>query len=161
MGSLPHDDDGMRPRRTVYRGILMRSTLEAHVARTLDTIPGISWEYEPARYIDRTGDYLVDFVVRGLPCHLFLEVKGPPQSAEQRADTLRRMLRVWGSAPEAGLTIWTPATLDGEPFAVIRQDHAIVRAALARCERCGVGRIVSVDTPHRSVCRPCDIAAAA
>jgi hypothetical protein len=159
MASLPHDVDLLRPRKTVYRGILMRSTLESRVAQILDTMPALTWEYEPARYADTTGGYLPDFVVRGLPCHLFLEVKGPPQSAEQRAETVRGMLRVWASVPDAGLSIWTPATLHGEPFEVIRQGQPIARALLAMCAGCGAGRIVNADVPQRQVCRVCEVAA--
>lgn len=160
MDSLPHDVQPMRPRPTVYRGVLMRSTLESQVAQMLDSIPGITWEYEPARYADPTGSWLPDFVVRGLPCHLFIEVKGPPQTAEQRAETLRQMLRVWGSAPAVGLATWTPATLDGAPFELLRQGLPIVRLALTACPRCGAGRIIRTDGATRSTCRSCSAAAA-
>ncbi len=159
MGSLPHDANPFRPRKTVYRGTLMRSTLESRAAQVLDTIAAISWEYEPARYADATGGYLPDFVVRGLPCPLFLEVKGPPQTDEERADTLRGMLRVWASVPDAALAIWTPATLDGEPFDRIRQGHPVTSLAVVNCEGCGVGRIVNAERPGRSLCRSCDVAA--
>src|SRR5262245_17680947 len=103
----------------------MRSTLAARIAQVLDSMPGISWEYEPARYADPTGDWLPDFVLDGLPCPLFLEVKGPPQSSDELEATRRSMMRVWSSVPDAGLAIWRPETLDGEAFDVIRRNKPV------------------------------------
>jgi hypothetical protein len=137
----------------------MRSTLEARTAQVLDKIRGISWEYEPARYADETGDYLPDFVVRGLPCPLFIEVKGPPQTAEEEGEVRRQMIRVWASAPTAGLAIWTRATLDGSKFAVVRRGALPHDLAIARCSACGSRGFVNPTTKTRPLCRGCAAAA--
>lgn len=49
-------------RPTVYRGILMRSRLEARVAALLDHL-SIAWSYEPRAYKTLSGEYLPDFEV--------------------------------------------------------------------------------------------------
>src|SRR3712207_2492916 len=48
-------------RRTMYRGIPMKSRLEARAAQWLDSAPGVRWQYEPVAYADQTGQYLPDF----------------------------------------------------------------------------------------------------
>lgn len=160
MGNLPHDREAMRPRPTVYRGTLMRSTLEARAAQILDSIPDVSWEYEPARYMDSTGGWLPDLVVRGLPCPLFIEVKGPPLADEARGTMLRSMMRVWDSVSAAGLAIWSARTLDGEPFDLIRRGSPIVALVIRRCDACGCGWFVNLAQTARRGCPSCAAAAA-
>lgn len=51
----------LAPRKSVYRGIQMRSRLEAEYAAWMDRT-GFSWSYEPTRYVSATGaSYLPDF----------------------------------------------------------------------------------------------------
>lgn len=67
-------------RPTVYRGVRMRSRLEAQFAQVLDKAQ-FEWEYEPECYADQTGQYLPDFKVSAtpgqgvLPTPWFVEVK--------------------------------------------------------------------------------------
>jgi hypothetical protein len=158
MSRLPHDRDHLKPRPTVYKGILMRSRLEGRTAQLLDSIPGIAWEYEPAGYADQTGDWLPDFVVRGYPCPLFIEVKGPPLDADGRAAVLRSMMRVWQSVPTAGLAIWSSRTLEGEPFTLIRPDTPPITVAIWRCPECACRWLIRPDRAL-ATCRACAKAA--
>jgi hypothetical protein len=43
-----------------YKGVEMRSQLEAQTARALDRI-GVAWHYEPTRYADESGQFTPDF----------------------------------------------------------------------------------------------------
>ena len=49
-----------KPRPTVYKGIQMRSRLEAGFAAWLDG-RFIKWHYEPCAFADERGQYLPDF----------------------------------------------------------------------------------------------------
>ena len=51
------------PRPTIYKGIQMRSRLEAGFAAWLDRV-NLSWEYEPHALANEHGQYLPDFLVR-------------------------------------------------------------------------------------------------
>ncbi len=62
-----------KPRPTVYKGIQMRSRLEAGFAAWLDDHKLI-WEYEPCAFASEKGQYLPDFRVTNLP---FLGEKAP------------------------------------------------------------------------------------
>lgn len=76
---MTHTAISMRPRPTTYKGIEMRSRLEALFAAQLDSLL-FKWAYEPRCFASEEGQYLVDFVVagkdRGRP-DLFIEVKPP------------------------------------------------------------------------------------
>lgn len=64
-----------RGRITTYKGIRMRSRLEASVAARLDR-EGAPWIYEPECFADESGQYLPDFRVEmpdGTP--MFVEAK--------------------------------------------------------------------------------------
>ena len=52
--------DKFKARPTTYKGIRMRSRLEAGYAMWLDTIHA-QWEYEPECYATEAGQYLPDF----------------------------------------------------------------------------------------------------
>lgn len=89
-------------RPTTYRGIQMRSRLEASRAALLDD-EGLDWEYEPRAYAGRGGQYLPDFVVHtSYAGDVFLEVKPTIDSA---LGTLARMQIIRESLPEAFLLL--------------------------------------------------------
>ena len=52
----------MQPRPTVYRGVQMRSRLEARYAAAMDYL-GWEWIYEPGAFASQDGQYLPDFKV--------------------------------------------------------------------------------------------------
>lgn len=94
-------------RPTVYKGIKMRSRLEAQWAAKFDEdkASGIinDWDYEPECFADETGQYLPDFQVEredGVVC--YIEVK--PWGYELEPDEwLRRMEIIHSSHPAAPL----------------------------------------------------------
>lgn len=90
-------------RPTLYRGIQMRSRLEARVAATLDR-KDISWEYEPDCFADETGQYLPDFRVwyEASKARTYLEVK--PANANVGA-IQHRMEIVLATYPDAWLEL--------------------------------------------------------
>lgn len=103
---------GQPARPTVYRGIHMRSRLEARWAAYLDGNPSWrGWEYEPRAYADQSGQWLPDFVVaidaaiEGREDHpWFFEVKPTREMARAAQSTIRR---VFASEPEAwALAVW-------------------------------------------------------
>ena len=58
----------LAPRPTTYKGISMRSRLEADVAKRLDK-QAIRWKYEPGRYQDQDNTYLPDFEIQHGAAH--------------------------------------------------------------------------------------------
>ena len=56
-----------KARPTTYKGIQMRSRLEAGFAMWLDQ-QGFRWDYEPGAFADETGQYLPDFRIHDLWC---------------------------------------------------------------------------------------------
>lgn len=73
------DTTSLRARRTTYKGVEMRSRLEARYAAWLDS-KGIQWRYEPQCFGSDEGQYLPDFRLfgvtwMGLERPLFVEVK--------------------------------------------------------------------------------------
>lgn len=116
----------MKARPTIYKGIRMRSRLEAGYARWLDeTFPG-SWHYEPCCFADDHGQYLPDFVVddvvivvEGTPRRLYIDVKadlraaafvGPPQQGTDvyEMGVFARMQIILESEPDAALAVASP-----------------------------------------------------
>jgi hypothetical protein len=89
------------PKATEYRGVTMRSRLEADFARHLDRM-GVAWVYEPRIFGPKGRGYLPDFqLVRdGRPC--YIEVK--PTLAQVPA-AKRRMAVIWRSEPDALLIV--------------------------------------------------------
>jgi len=67
---------------TKYRGVQMRSKLEARVAKVLDTYC-ILWEYEPKRFDLKSCTYMPDFYLPEF--NIYLEVK-PSNSYEKHPE---------------------------------------------------------------------------
>lgn len=90
---------------TTYRGVRMRSKLEARSARALDQLR-IPWAYEPRVF----GRYLPDFQLwPGAPRPWFLEIKPPSVFSVDGADlrkALGKMRRIRAHHPDAGLMLW-------------------------------------------------------
>lgn len=102
----------MAPRPTVYKGILMRSRLEASFAAYLDTFNDMPWQYEPRAYAGTGGQYLPDFVVDSGKLPMFFEVKPTVDRVQAAGD---RMRIIWESEPTAYLLV---AVADGSLWAV-------------------------------------------
>jgi len=107
----------IKARPTLYKGIKMRSRLEADYAANCDR-SGESWDYEPACFASDAGQWLPDFrvgasktLVELKPAYL-LECQGDESggAAAERIDTiLRRMTIAWHSEPDSFLELifWT------------------------------------------------------
>jgi hypothetical protein len=97
----------LRPRPTVYKGIKMRSRLEARFAAYLDNT-GDEWVYEPRAYADERGQYLPDFEILckrcKKPCR-FVEVK-PTHEAVHAA--IPKVAPIFSSLPKARVSIVYP-----------------------------------------------------
>lgn len=112
-----------RSRPTVYKGIKMRSRLEAGFAAFLDS-RSLVWEYEPSAFANEHGQYLPDFVVHDVVWYshptpgapwpsecikvewpLFIDTK---PNDEHNEATLERMAIVWDSTPNALLVVQSP-----------------------------------------------------
>lgn len=102
-------------RPTLYKGIQMRSRLEADFARWLDG-PGrqqfsfSSWEYEPQCFASEDGQYLPDFeLTRTDRKRLYLEIKPQNFPRPDALFVLPQMEIIRQSEPEAdlGLIFWT------------------------------------------------------
>ena len=95
-------------RPTLYKGIRMRSRLEATWAAHFDAV-GTPWEYEPLAFANEDGQYLPDFRVHGYPslfsCEYY-EIK-PPLSVREIPLWQMRMEIIWSSEPDAGLFLMT------------------------------------------------------
>lgn len=94
-------------RPTVYRGIQMRSRLEARFAAHLDSVlPGV-WSYEPQAFASRIGQYLPDFAIRtGVPgVTVYIEVRA---TLERAREALGQMVIILASEPDAVLTVVVP-----------------------------------------------------
>lgn len=113
-----------KARPTVYKGIQMRSRLEAKYAQELDKHQ-INWEYEPKCFADETGQYLPDFVLRGIqeddppPWHrhgdaTYIEIK-PVLNADVVARVAPLMERIFASEPFAELRILAPSSMEFDP----------------------------------------------
>lgn len=95
-----------KARPTTYKGIQMRSRLEATFASTLDA-EGIPWEYEPRAFANERGQYLPDFLLPPFDNRLrpiYVEVK---PTVEHAFVALERMQIIWDSEPDAVLSVWT------------------------------------------------------
>lgn len=97
-------------RPTTYRGIPMRSRLEARFAAFLDDM-GYVWEYEPRAFASQAGQYLPDFWVSGTDGRgtrfsgWCVEVR---PTIEKALEVLPRMQIVWDSNPEVRLVAIVP-----------------------------------------------------
>lgn len=111
-------------RPTTYKGVQMRSRLEAGFAQWLDK-HDVVWEYEPQAFAGEAGQYLPDFRldqinVMGNVATVYAEIK-PYLDIEVWIDLTNRMPIIWQSEPEATLvlvvehnTSWRPAAT-GDP----------------------------------------------
>jgi hypothetical protein len=89
----------------LYRGIKMRSRLEADVARDLD-IYGVGWTYEPQCFANEHGQYLPDFKVdNSYGTALYWEIKPISFPFEDIPPVLTRMSIIWDSDPSAILCL--------------------------------------------------------
>lgn len=93
--------EGKAGKRTVVRGIPMRSRLEADFARHLDS-HWIKWTYEPRPYFAKGKGYLPDFQVELGDRPAFIEVKPSVFGAELAKD---KMEIIWETEPTAFLVI--------------------------------------------------------
>lgn len=103
--STPDPQTRTHGRATTYRGIRMRSRLEAHFAQVLDS-RGVPWEYEPQCFADVTGQYLPDFAVPGdYGRRRYIDVK-PDNFTDAAAVKLKRQMEIiWSTDPRAELEI--------------------------------------------------------
>jgi hypothetical protein len=126
----------IKARPTLYKGIRMRSRLEADFARYLDAL-GNPWDYEPECFASDTGQWLPDFRTvlptdAGGYRNVYLELKPAAALALQDGEAeiahvaridviLKRMLIAWSSEPSAALELisWTFGE-NGPDFAVLR-----------------------------------------
>jgi hypothetical protein len=116
--AVPTSPHRLLPARpTTYRGIRMRSRLEADFARWLDgpaspwRAKGYAWAYEPECFADERAQYLPDFrlTATGKPTQ-YIEVKpisfaGGEGEAHLLAETIHRMETIWSSCPDAILVL--------------------------------------------------------
>lgn len=106
--------DQFKARPTTYKGIAMRSRLEARVAAWLDSL-GIRWTYEPHAFASEKGQYLPDFELHFMPFaetvashtgqRVFLEVKRPYNSSDEYFAARERVAIVFDSLPRAVVLI--------------------------------------------------------
>lgn len=144
----------IKARRTLYRGVRMRSRLEAFAAGWFDS-QHIAWAYEPECFADETGQYLPDFRLDIRCCgfddqRVYVEVKPPGAVTGHLGELLPTMARIWSSDPDAWLAIFSE---DDETF-----HHPLLRRRVgnqtftwrdtvwARCRRCGTS---GLETMHR------------
>ena len=100
-------------RKTMYKGIEMRSRLEADFAAFIDRNTP-DWDYEPVCFAGPNGQWLPDFRVRHDGMAIYFEVKpmGMLDNEDEAADIdglLEQMSVVWLTEPDAilQLTFWT------------------------------------------------------
>lgn len=109
----------IQARPTLYKGIQMRSRLEADYAATLDR-DGYPWEYEPTCFAGEDGQWLPDFGIAHHDMHTYVELK--PAYLLERKDgesahdyigridaILTQMTVAWQSETKANLELvfWT------------------------------------------------------
>lgn len=116
------DTPKFKARPTVYKGIKMRSRLEAGYAMWLDRWRA-DWTYEPCAFGSQAGQYLPDFRIDGLRCAwrgepttAYVEVKpkawpywGQGNSTDEFEALMSRMGIIWESEPGAVLLLAQPA----------------------------------------------------
>lgn len=101
----------IQARPTTYKGIHMRSRLEARVAAIMDSWTDTTWVYEPRAFANELGQYLPDFRVDGMPQAMYVEVKPTLESAYR---VMPRMQIIWDSDPKAWLCLIVP--VDGDQW---------------------------------------------
>lgn len=96
-GNAPH----LAARPTIYKGVKMRSRLEASFAQYLDSV-GLAWDYEPECFADETGQYLPDFLIGSGDLTCYIEVK---HSNADHTEAMKVMHRILSSRPTAALGV--------------------------------------------------------
>lgn len=127
----------MRSRPTIYKGVRMRSRLEARFAARLDQVVArhpelfadTKWEYEPVCFAGEDGQYLPDFALATADgTRVYVEVKPFVGESDWPIFT-RRMEIIWESEPDAVLTLcefdgecrrWAGVLTDGGPWWVLQ-----------------------------------------
>jgi hypothetical protein len=90
------------PTRTEYRGVVMRSRLEADFARHLDA-KRVEWTYEPAVFrCPGERGYLPDFRLIHNGEETYVEVK---PTIAQAVAAMDRVICIWDSRPDALLVV--------------------------------------------------------
>jgi len=171
----------IKARPTLYKGVQMRSRLEADYAAFLDRNDSYSWEYEPECFAGPDGQWLPDFHETGNGRDAWIEVK--PASLLERQPGVDRIAKVdkilaqmsvaWLSKPDAWLELvfWeygaerVPLTLIaemGDAVAPARAGNLRANAAVARYRRVrqprsplgSVGRVAESGRIGDAVTRP-------
>lgn len=113
-------------RRTIYKGIGMRSRTEARFAAWLDR-NGFDWQYEPHVFGNQEDDYLPDFAIRGFPAlpghdilfpqttSIYVEIKGPKPDPPALQSLMEQMEVIWSTEPCAYLVICGPWAVETGP----------------------------------------------
>jgi len=102
----------IQARPTLYKGIQMRSRLEADYASALDRA-GFTWEYEPVCFGSPDGQWLPDFKLSYPERNTYVEVKplslltsGEHWQRISNVDAvLQKMTAAWLSEPDAWLQL--------------------------------------------------------
>jgi hypothetical protein len=100
----------IKARTTMYRGIQMRSRLEADFAAFLDQNHA-DWDYEPVCFAGPDGQWLPDFRVRHGKWVIYFEVKprslldDDDEDADPIDTNLERMAVTWLTEPDAILQL--------------------------------------------------------
>ena len=111
--------DTFKPRPTIYKGIKMRSRLEAGFAQWLDE-DLFRWQYEPFAVADGTGQYLPDFLIENLffagwgrVVRAVVEVKPPSfdLTSEEGARLARAMTVAHHNLPDSVLLVCQPGAV--------------------------------------------------
>lgn len=103
----------MTARPTVYKGIRMRSRLEARFAASLEQL-WRQWDYEPECFADNNGQYLPDFMVQCSNERVYIEVK--PTAELATAALHGPMSIIHSSDPHAVLWAVWPEKLDAGAY---------------------------------------------
>lgn len=152
-------------KRTKYRGIWFKSSLEARVAEALDEL-GVAWEYESRGFRDKAysgGQYTPDFYLPDL--HVYIEVVG---RIDERH--LRNAQVFCRSQNAANLELWPedgfPRITENTPaFVFVTSGGFLMDAnqrkvnngwsniSVSRCGKCK--RIIFIDDTGMWVCPYC------
>lgn len=125
----------IKARPTTYKGIQMRSRLEADYAAALDR-DGEKWEYEPTCFAGPEGQWLPDFkigfdgvYIEIKPVYLIAYDGATPLDTYDRVDKILRQMSVaWLSEPNAPLQLifWDYGREQIEaPLAILGTPHPV------------------------------------
>lgn len=141
--------DSLTARPTTYRGVRMRSRLEAGFASWLDR-EKIKWKYEPECFGSEQGQYLPDFRLDGVSDSgpVYVEVK-PAHDLERIVfAVMHSMSIIRASEPAAVLAIASPNDLAFWSFPALTAERWDVHIWRRCVDGCGALRIVlAADDP--------------